>query len=44
VRNLIEPLHRSNLIECDGYDGYENTTMDMVIIVCFSLNQVIALV
>jgi hypothetical protein len=31
-------------MEYDGYDGYENTTPDTVIIVCFSLNQVIALV
>jgi hypothetical protein len=31
VRNLTEPLHRSNLImKCDGYDGYESTTPDMV--------------
>ena len=44
VRNLTEPLHRSNLMECDGYDEYENTIPDMVTIVCFSLNQVIALV
>jgi hypothetical protein len=28
----------------DGYDGYEITTPDMVIIICSSLNQVIALV
>jgi hypothetical protein len=31
-------------MECDGYDGYKNTTPDIVIIVCFSLNQLIALV
>jgi hypothetical protein len=31
-------------MECDGNDGYEITTPDMVTIVCFSLNQVIALV
>jgi hypothetical protein len=30
-------------MECNGYDGYEITTPDMVTIVCFSLNQVIAL-
>ena len=44
VRNLIEPLRRCNLMDCDGYDKYEKTTPDMVTIVCFSLNQVIALV
>jgi hypothetical protein len=33
VRNLTELLHRSNLMEYDGYDGYENTTLDMVTIV-----------
>ena len=44
VRNLTEPFHRSNLMNCDGYDKYENTTPDMVTIICFSLNQVIALV
>jgi hypothetical protein len=32
------------MMEYDGYDWYENTTPDMVTIVCFSLNQVIALV
>jgi hypothetical protein len=31
-------------MEYDGYDGYENTTLDMVTMVCFRLNQVIALV
>ena len=44
VRNLTEPLHRSNLMECDSYDERENITPDMVTIVCFILNQVIALV
>ena len=44
VRNLTEPLHRSNLMECDDYDERENITPDMVTIVCFILNQVIALV
>ena len=44
VRNLTEPFHHSNLMDCDGYDKYENTTPDMVTIICFSLNQVIALV
>ena len=44
VRNLTELLHRSNLMERDGYDEHENITPDMVPIVCFSLNQVIALV
>jgi len=44
VRNLTELLHRSNLMDCDGYDKYENTTPDMVTVVCFSLNQVNALV
>ena len=44
VRNLTEPLHHSNLMDYDGYDKYENTTPDMVTILCFSLNQVIALV
>ena len=33
-----------NVMECDGYDECENTIPDMVTIVCFSLNQVIALV
>jgi hypothetical protein len=28
----------------DGYDGYEINMLDMVTIVCSSLNQVIALV
>jgi hypothetical protein len=32
------------MMEYDGYDGYENATPDMVTIVCFSSNQVIALV
>jgi hypothetical protein len=31
-------------MECDGYDGYEIIILNMVTIVCFSLNQVIALV
>ena len=44
VRNLTELPHRSNLMECDGYDECEDITPDMVTIVCFSLNQVIALV
>ena len=44
VRNLTKLVHRSNLMECDGYDEYENTTLDIVTIVCFRLNQVIALV
>ena len=44
VRNLTELLHCSNLMDGDGYDEYENITPDMVTIVCFSLNQVIALV
>ena len=44
VRNLTEPLHRSNSMDCDGYDLYKNTTSNMVIIVFFCLNQVIALV
>ena len=44
VRNLTEPLHHSNSMDCDGYDEYDNTIPDMVTIVCFSLNQVIALV
>ena len=44
VRNLTEPFHRSNLMNCDGYKEYENAKPDMVTIVCFSLNQVIALV
>ena len=44
VRNLTELLHHSNLMDCDGYDEYENSTPDMVISVSFSLNQVIALV
>jgi len=44
VRNLTEPLHRSNLMDCVCYDKYENTTPNMVTILCFSLNQVIALV
>ena len=44
VRNLTEPLHHSNSMDCDGYDEYENSTPDMIISVCFSLNQVIALV
>ena len=44
VRNLTEPLHRSNLMECDGYEECANITPDMVTTVCFSLNQVIALV
>jgi IS1 family transposase len=44
MRNLTELLHRSNLMKCDGYDGYEITTLDMVTIVCFSLTQVIDLV
>ena len=44
VRNLTELLHHSNLMKCDGYDEYENTILDMVTIVCFSLNQVVALV
>ena len=34
VRNLIEPLHRSNwIMEYDGSDEYENLTLAMVIIV-----------
>ena len=44
VRNLTKLVHRSNLMECDGYDEHENITPDMVTIVCFSLNQVLALV
>ena len=44
VRNLTEPLHRSNSMDCDGYDDYENATLDMVTIVCISLNHVIYLV
>ena len=44
VRNLIELVHRSNLMNDDGYDECENITPDMVTIVCFILNQVIALV
>ena len=44
VRNLTEPLHRSNLIECDGYEEHANIIPDMVTIVCFIFNQVIALV
>jgi hypothetical protein len=31
-------------MEYDGYDGYGDTTPDMVTIVCFSLNQELALV
>ena len=42
VRNLTEPIHHSNLMECDGYDEYENTTPDMVTVVML-INQVIAL-
>ena len=44
VRNLTKPLHYSNLMEGDSYDERENITPDMVTIVCFILNQVIALV
>ena len=44
VRNLTEPLHRSNLMECDSHVERANITPDMVTIVCFLLNQVIALV
>ena len=44
VRNLMEPLHRSNLMECDGYEERANIILDMVTIVCFILNQVIDLV
>jgi len=44
VRNLAEPLHRSNLMEYDGYTERANIILDMVTIVCFILNQVIALV
>ena len=44
VRNMTEPLHRSNLMECDGYEERANIVPDMVTIVCFILNQVIALV
>ena len=44
VRNLMEPLHHSNLMECDGYEERANIIPDMVTIVCFILNQVIALV
>ena len=44
VRNLTELPHHSDLMNCDGYTEYENATPDMVTIVCFSLNQVIALV
>ena len=44
VRNLTKLLHHSNLMDCDDYDEYKNTTLDMVTIVCFSLNQMIALV
>ena len=44
VRNLTELPHRSDLMNCDGYKEYENAKPDMVTIVCFSLNQVIALV
>ena len=44
VRNLTEPLHRSNSVDCDGYVEYENATPHMVTIVCFSLNIVITLV
>jgi hypothetical protein len=32
VRNLTELLHR----KCDGYDGYEITTPDMVTNVCLA--------
>ena len=35
VRNLTEPLHRSNLMECDGYEEGANITPDLVTIVCF---------
>jgi hypothetical protein len=31
-------------MEYDGYDGYDNTTPDMITIVFSSLNQVVALV
>ena len=44
VRNLTEPLHRSKLMECDGYEEHANITPDMVTIVCLIFNQVIALV
>ena len=44
VRNLIELLHRSNLMEYDGYEERTNIIPDMVTIVCFIFNQVIALV
>ena len=44
VRNLIEPLHHSNLMNGDGYDECKNITPNMVTIVCFILNQVIAIV
>jgi len=44
VRNLLEPLNRSKLMECDGYEERANIIPDMVTIVCFILNQVIALV
>ena len=40
----MEPLHRSNLMECDGYEEHAKITPDMVTIVSFILNQVIALV
>jgi hypothetical protein len=30
-------------MKCDGYDGYEIATPDMVTTICLSLTQVIAL-
>ena len=44
VRNLTELLHRSNLMEYDGYEEHANITPDKVTIGCLILNQVIALV
>ena len=44
VRNLTVPLHRSNLMEYDGYEERANITPDIVTIACFILIQVIALV
>ena len=44
VRNLTELLHRSNLMEYDGYEERANIIPDVVTIVCLIFNQVTALV
>ena len=35
VRNLTEPFHRSNLMNCDGYDKYGKVTLAMVTTTCY---------